>query len=89
MRIDLDGVELLTGERNNFQFPIANCYSHELGKFDRDHNYWVNYHWRVFRARGTTATITVCDWRSDTEPGGAAGQEIAYNFIEVQPYDVP
>jgi hypothetical protein len=49
--------------------PLANCYSHKLGKFDAVHKYWINYHWRIFRARGKTAKITVTDWQSKTKPG--------------------
>ena len=47
---------------------------------------YMNYHWRVFRAKGKTAKLTVSDWVSDTEPGGPVGQELMFNFIEVQPY---
>ncbi len=32
------------------------------------------------------ATLTVSDWATDTQPGGPLGQELIYNFIEVQPY---
>jgi len=46
----------------------------------------MNYHWRVFRAKGKTARLRVSDWQSDTAPGGRVGQELIYNFIEVQPY---
>lgn len=54
---------------------------------------WPNFHWRVFRAKGTTAKLTVSDWRDDPStgsgqpsPGGPIGQELMYNFIEVKPY---
>ncbi len=46
---------------------------------------WITYHWRVFRARGKTARLTVSDWPSK-EPGGPCGQEQAFNFLEIQPY---
>ena len=46
----------------------------------------MNYHWRVFQAKGKTAKLTVTDWQSDKEPGGPAGQESMFNFIEIQPY---
>jgi hypothetical protein len=41
----------------------------------------ITYHWKVFRARTTTATLTVSD--GDTAP---FGQEQAFNFLEIQPY---
>ncbi|MDP7743193.1 MAG: hypothetical protein QGF67_17275 [Lentisphaeria bacterium] len=46
----------------------------------------MNSHWRVFRAKGKTATLTVSDWASADEPGGPIGQEIMYNYVVVEPY---
>jgi hypothetical protein len=82
--ITLDGVGA-TPERS-FQHIFPNCYDHRVGPFDDAHKAWMNYHWRVFRARGRTAKLTITDWASDGEPGGPIGQEIALNFVEVQPY---
>jgi hypothetical protein len=47
---------------------------------------WITYHWKVFRARGTTATLTVSDWPDETDPKGPFGQEQTFNFLEIQPY---
>ena len=46
----------------------------------------MNYHWRVFRAKGTMARLTVSDWEERSYCAGPTGQELMYNFIEVQPY---
>ncbi len=46
----------------------------------------LNYRWSVFRAKGTTARLTISDWADDNTPGGAIGQELIFNFIQVQPY---
>ena len=46
----------------------------------------MNYHWLLFRAGSTTARLVVSDWLSDDKPGGPIGQELIYNFIEIQPY---
>ena len=46
----------------------------------------MNYHWRVFRAKGATAKLTVTDWQDDKQPGGPIGQELMFNSIEIQPY---
>ena len=46
----------------------------------------MNYHWRVFMAKETTTKLTVTDWQHDQQPGGPIGQELMFNFIEVQPY---
>lgn len=45
---------------------------------------WITYHWRVFRAKQTSARITVSDWQADQ--GGTFGQEQTFNFLEIQPY---
>ena len=84
--IRIDNVEMLTHPDKNFAHVYPNCYSHTLGAFDRYHQYYMNYHWRVFRAVGTTATLTITDWASPTDPGGPVGQEVMFNFIEIQPY---
>ena len=47
---------------------------------------WLNYHYRIFRANGHSAKLSVSDWTSDEEPDGPIGQELMYNFISVQPY---
>ena len=46
----------------------------------------MNYHWRVFRAKAATARLVVSDWKSAAEAGGPAGQELMFNFLELQPY---
>jgi hypothetical protein len=30
--------------------------------------------------------LKICDWRNQKEPGGATGQELTFNFVEVEPY---
>ena len=45
-----------------------------------------NYHYRVFRAEGSTAKLIISDWANEKEPGGPIGQELMYNFVQVQPY---
>ncbi len=47
---------------------------------------WITYHWKVFKARGTTASLVVSDWQTEKEPGAGFGQEQAFNFVEIQPY---
>ena len=47
---------------------------------------WITYHWKVFRAKGTTANLIVSDWTSAKEPGNTFGQEQTFNFLEIQPY---
>ena len=82
--IKIDGVEL--DSKKSFQSVIPNNYAHQLGAFTKQHNFWFNYHWLVFTAKKPTAILTISDWVSEQEPGGPIGQELIYNFIEVQPY---
>jgi len=82
--IKLDNVEILPGDDKSFQFSTASPIA--AGKFTTEKKLYTNYHWRVFRAKKKTAKLTVSDWKSDTEPGGPIGQELMYNFIEIQPY---
>ena len=47
---------------------------------------WITYHWKIFRARSTTAKLIVSDWPSRHEPTPPFGQEQTFNFLEIQPY---
>jgi hypothetical protein len=46
----------------------------------------ITYYWKVFRAKGPSAKLTVSDWPESGKPSGPFGQEQAFNFIEIQPY---
>lgn len=82
--IALDGVSLLPGK--SFQHVNANNYAHQLGAFTAENKAWMNYHFRVFRVTGPTANLAISDWAGPEAPSGPAGQELMFNFIEVQPY---
>ena len=84
LALTLDGVDLLP--EKSFTHVFANCYSHHHPPFDRTNKAWMNYHWRVFRARARAATLTVSDWAAPEQPGGPIGREIMINFVKVQPY---
>ena len=47
---------------------------------------WITYHWKIFRAKSTTAKLTVSDWEYDRKPAGPFGLEQTFNFLEIQPY---
>jgi hypothetical protein len=47
---------------------------------------WITYHWKVFRAKGTTAKVIISDWQGGKKPAGPFGQEQTFNFLELQPY---
>lgn len=46
----------------------------------------ITYHWKVFRAKSSVATLSVSDWQSANQSTPPFGQEQAFNFIEIQPY---
>ena len=85
VNIRIDGVALMPDKEFHQLFGSGEA-GHAYPPFDRKNNLYVTYHRVVFRAKDTTAMLTVSDWASDTEPGGAVGQELMHNFIEVQPY---
>jgi hypothetical protein len=43
----------------------------------------------IFRATGPTATLSISDWKTKSEPGGPIGQELMFNNIDVHPYFEP
>jgi hypothetical protein len=47
---------------------------------------WITYHWKVFRAQGPTAQLTVSDWPAGDTRSDSFGQEQIFNFLEIQPY---
>ena len=88
VQIKIDGVDTsyFYVPARSFTATLPNCYSHRHGPYNREHKAWMNYHFRVFRAKAPTARLTISDWASDDEPGGPIGQELAFNFIQMQPY---
>lgn len=72
-----------------FQQPYPSCYSHVVEPYNREHPAHFNFHRVVFRAQDETAELVISDWRTRHEPGGPFDQEIAFNFVEVQPFLEP
>jgi hypothetical protein len=85
VNIKIDGVDMLDDKTFHQIFRSGRA-GYAYPPFDRDNNLYITYHRLVFRARDTTAMLTICDWATDTDPGGPIGQELMHNFIEVQPY---
>ena len=78
LNIDIQNVDLIP-ERS-----IQHVYISIRAK--KEDKMFYNFHFKLFRAKATTARLIVSDWESDTEPGGRIGQELMFNYIEVQPY---
>jgi len=72
-----------------FEYVYPSCYSHEAPPYTRDHPAWFTWGRVVIRPTGTTATLTIADWRSENDAGAPAGEELAVNFVEVQPFHEP
>lgn len=87
LSILLEGVQLEPGEANQFDWPFRSF--QPVGPFTREKPFWMTYHWRVFRAQGTTARLQIADWPNDQKSEGPVGQEILVNFVELQPYFSP
>jgi hypothetical protein len=83
--IVLEGVEPLTGPHESFSNCPFHSWANEAG-FTEAKPLWMNYHWRVFRAKAATARLSISDWKSATQAGGPVGQELMLNFLELQPY---
>ncbi len=78
--VKLENVTLIPGKSLSIIFPDASFV------FVEKHKTWLNYHWVLFRAEGNSARVTITDWASDAEPAGPIGQELIYNYVQVQPY---
>ena len=73
-------------EIEDAEVDVDKCFQHSFTSRRPRRGLWTNYHWLIFRAKSNTAKLVISDWASDKEPGGPIGQELIYNFIEIQPY---
>ena len=84
VRIEIDGVEMIPDI--GWQQVMESRRGQEVAPFARDRQPWFNHYRRLFRATQPPAKLTVSDWATPNDPGGPVGQELLYNFVEVQPY---
>ena len=82
--IDLDNVDLIPARA--FQQLMQSERGQDVPPWSENNQPWFNYYWRLFQAKDTTATLTISDWASDSDPGGPIGEQLMVNFIEIQPY---
>ena len=80
--LDIDNVKMLPAKCLLLEVDSTSS----VGPFSGKTPPWMNVHRLVFRALGATAKLTISDWKDATTPGGPVGQEILYNFVEVEPY---
>ena len=85
--IELDGVTLLPDRSFTHIFHNHRANAHSWAPYNgTTKKAWMNYHWRLFRAKGETARLTVSDWAAKDSAGGPIGQEMMFNFVQIQPY---
>ena len=65
--------------------PVSSTYSHPQLPFSNGPA-WFNHHRLMFRATNSSARLIISDWESDNTAGGAAGQELMFNYIQLEPY---
>ena len=82
--VKLDGADWVP--RKSLSFAYKACHAAMRKWASKGKADWLNYHWRLFRAKDTTAKLTISDWAGRTKPGGPVGQELLYNFVQIQPY---
>ena len=83
--VQIEGAQMIPAASFREVFASGRA-GHGFEKFNAQNSLWITYHRLVFRAAGTTAQLTISDWESGDKPGGAVGQELALNYIGVQPY---
>ena len=76
-KIELEGVEI--DRKRSFQEMFSSNPEPKIPV-------WITYHWKIFRAKERTATLTVSDWPEEKRANDAFGQEQTFNFLEIQPY---
>lgn len=82
-----DGTAIASIEIDGAEADAARSFSEVYASADEPKiRVCINYYWKVFRAKGTSATLTVSDWPDADHPGTPFGQEQAFNFLEIQPY---
>jgi len=80
--IQLKGVDLLPDKCRDDVFT----YDFPLTKKKGEIKVCWNGHYRVFRAKTDSGELILSDWIINDMAGGPPGQEIIWDFIELQPY---
>ncbi len=81
--VQLRGSEIIPSQ------TIQNAWEHQAEKEFGPKPMYPNYHRYVFKAVTSTAMLMISDWHSPTIPSAPVGQELTFNFIQVEPYLMP
>ncbi len=82
--IQMEGAECVDALGFEYAYPIN--YAHEFGPYTREHPAYFTLRRVVFRAAGETVELSISDAGGDGRAPGPEDQEIAFNFVEVQPF---
>jgi len=82
MSVDLADVEVIASK--SFVSEIGGI--RPVGPYAGKGTPWMNMHRIVFRPRDDLSRLTISDWTSNKNPGGPIGQQLMFNFVEIQPY---
>ncbi len=82
VNIKLDNVTMIPGGSYT---PVLR-YQFGVSPLSEKTNFWMNYYSLIFRAKDSTAKLTISDWANEKEPGGPVGQQLMFNFAQVHPY---
>jgi hypothetical protein len=80
----LDDVEVLP--EHTFQAQSCCHPGYTFGPFNNSNLYRSNYHQILFRAQRMSSRLTLSDWATESAPAGPEGQELIWNFVQIQPY---
>ena len=84
LSVEIQGVEVLP--EKTIHHPYEQVFHGGVVYQPGSGHPWLNFHRLVFRAHSETARLVICDWASATDPGGPEGQQVIFNFVQVQPY---
>lgn len=65
---------------------VLSSRSHAHDPFDRDNPLFMTYHRTVFRAEEEDTVLILSDWTGQGDPGGPRGQELGFNYVQIQSY---
>lgn len=82
--IQVEGATVVP-EHSYRSVPVRGNFQHPQLPFPNGPAY-TNHHRVAFRAGKAPVRLVLSDWASATEPGGEAGQELMWNYVQVEPY---
>jgi hypothetical protein len=65
--------------------PVSSSFTHPQLPFPNGPA-WFNHHRLMFRAKRPTARLVITDWTSAESAGGPEGQELMFNYVQLEPY---